>query len=321
MQKLATLAAVASRKRDERLDTILESLVAETSIVSDEHLQTAAVECIQILALSDPSSLEEWQGVIRRFLVSPAPVFEQPNTFEAGPSTVLKATAKSYATLIKRMKPVDEISAVQSLFKHFALPDREGALASGRNRPDSDTMSIRSTSAGGPRSLDQRRLIAANIAHLVSSLSLSFDTDKTCTLVTTMLIGKLHATDELVDGSILFALADMASIAPRSTFNDILGAFAEVMKATSPGDVVDQAVSTTSRQSAETDKLIETIQTVFAFKHLATTAAKRNGLHKDFLVGALKLFVERSINSPSKTDLSTAVRCSFTRGSVVLADF
>ncbi|ORY78396.1 hypothetical protein BCR35DRAFT_304996 [Leucosporidium creatinivorum] len=266
--KLATVSTIASGANNPQLGATLEALLTHPASVSDEALQIGAVECLQAITHAFPGSVSQASSTLRRFILSPSPIFEQIG--ELGPSPAMLAATKAYASLIELSGAKDlRVSAVQSLLNHFSLGDRESVARPVKKEADAN--SVHDTIAGA-----QKGAVSANIAHAVARLALEFNDEQTSRLVASMLLQRLAGTDPAVDGAVMFELTELAYVVDKSTFADIVKSIYDVSKSLGQDSFMTSVVLT-------------------AQTRLATAAASRPAFHTEFLTETLALFLHKGV--------------------------
>ncbi|KAM0792098.1 hypothetical protein ACM66B_004802 [Microbotryomycetes sp. NB124-2] len=266
---LGTVSTIALGQTSSELTKILEDLLVNPPSVSDEIVQIGAVECLQALTYAFPSSLSRSITTLRRFILSPSPIFEQ--LAGTGPSAASIAASKCYAALIDLTgDPAQRESAIQSLLNHFTAAERD-SVARGYKK-DSDARSIRSVTGG--LSDAQKGMVSANVAHAVGQLVVYFKDEQLARFAAPMLLQRLSGTDPQVDGALMYELCDIARFVDKGTFMDIVKAIYHVSKRLELEDNMTSAVLT-------------------AHSRLAMTASERKDVHLDYLGETLSMFVAK----------------------------
>ncbi|KAL8284182.1 hypothetical protein RQP46_004931 [Phenoliferia psychrophenolica] len=277
---VATLSCIATGVISSQVIALVESLASEGSPVTDESLQARAVECLSALTSAFPAILSQSSKVIRAFILSPALVFELGEDFAA--SATLRAACDAYAACIELIgDPEMRISAIQSLLNHFTVP----TLTSTGN-DSSDSRSVRSGTGTLGRSDTQKDAVSTNVVHAVARLAVQFADPTIQRVVVSMLLQKRTGTNTLVDGAIMFELAELGGLVDLSTFKDIAKAFSDVSKAPASADGMSQAV-------------------LAAQTKLATSSGSRKELHSAFIVELLSLFVDTGMAAKAKGQSNT----------------
>lgn len=133
-------------------------------------------------------------------------------------------------------------SAVQSLFTHFSavgglsrLGGNKSSLSVNANanaNANSDARSVRSF-AGTLADPLLKGVVSSNVAHAVGALAVAFNDQELARLVASMLLQRLPVSgggDSMVDGAVMYALAQIVSLLDDRTFEDVVKRVYDVSK-------------------------------------------------------------------------------------------
>ncbi|GAA5845618.1 hypothetical protein JCM9279_006050 [Rhodotorula babjevae] len=278
--RLAATTAVAARKLDPELVTIIESLLHPESGGVDESLQAVAAQASQVLVLGFPAHLHPATTLLRSFLLSPS---LRPSDDPSAYSPALMATTRAYAALLAR-DPAARASAVQTLLNHLAALERGGGGGGGGGRArgfdheegrEDDAQSVVSAAGGGWNERATQE-VAGNVVHVVALLAREIGQVQLQRLVVSTLQHHAANGGPAVVSAALYELAELAALSDKDTFVEIVRSVSAAARgASSSEDPAYQAA-------------------IAALSRLASiAAAKRGELGEAFLGELLTLFASK----------------------------
>ncbi|KAF9526949.1 hypothetical protein CPB83DRAFT_856867 [Crepidotus variabilis] len=281
--KLASICCLAQREIDEALYARILLLLSTEAPVSDNLVQEAALKATTVLVRSFPDIATNMVGHLRRFITSPMPLFEYGFPSESRTPPPLVAAAKCLAICIK-LAPGDDLimSNMYSLLNYIAAASKEMYdSASIIAHPfGSHGRSNHNTLESGLRGLsdDEKRMVGISTISAVTRLSLEFNMEEVTRLTISMLLQRLQSAEPTVEAAIAYNLVDLALMAPRGAFCDIIRAFSAINRSANPDD------------PRFSNNMVLAAQT-----RLSQELPRRPELYETYLVELLTLFADKGV--------------------------
>ncbi|KAF8743615.1 hypothetical protein AX14_001677 [Amanita brunnescens Koide BX004] len=283
--KLATICSVASGELDEKLYTRLSLLLSNSSPVSDNLVQEAALKATTVFVQSFPEIASRMAHHIRQFVTSPLPIFGFEFATETRAPPPLVAAAKCLALCIKLAPGNDMMmSYMYSLLNYVAATSKEpheppsAALATSFDS-SSAYLVVQAFERGlNGLSDDQRRMVGINVISVVTKLALEFETEEVTRLTVSMLLQRLRHAEPAVEAAIAYNLVDLSLEAPESSFVEIIQQFSNINRSANPDD------------PRFSNNMVLAAQT-----RLARGLRRRPELYSIYLVELLTLFTDKGV--------------------------
>ncbi|KAH7923479.1 hypothetical protein BV22DRAFT_1036261 [Leucogyrophana mollusca] len=243
--KLASICTVALRELDSDLYTLLKLLLSDSSPVSDNLVQEAALKATTVIVQSFPEIAPALVNHLRRFVTSPLPIFEFAFGGERRAPPPLTAAAKCLAVCIK-LAPGDDpiLSNMYSLLNYIAATSKEIFENSTSQQmmnhpfyPASEHATVYSEDTGlHGRSEEEKRLIGITTISVVTRLALEFKSEEVTKLTISMLLQRLRTAEPTVEAAIAYNLVDLALSAPEGAFCDTIRLFSSINRTANSDD-------------------------------------------------------------------------------------
>ncbi|EFI28353.1 atypical/PIKK/PI4K protein kinase [Coprinopsis cinerea okayama7 len=282
--KLASVCCIALRELDEHLHSRILLLLSNTSPISDNLVQEAALKSTTVLVRSFPAIAADMTTQLRKFVTSPLPLFEFEFASETRAPPPLAAAAKCLALCIK-LAPGDDLimSNMYSLLNYIAATSKEvydASLFDVKGDFVGDTHKTLHSLQSGLHGLseDEKRLIGISTISVVTRLALEFQMEEVTRLTISMLLQRLRSAEPTVEAAIAYNLVDLALIAPRNAFVDIVRVFSAINRSANPDD------------PRFSNNMVLAAQT-----RLAQELHRRPELYETYLIELLTLFGDKGV--------------------------
>ncbi|KAG9304177.1 hypothetical protein G9A89_019739 [Geosiphon pyriformis] len=220
---LAGVCSIYLQEIDDELLSILSSSLFNIPQTPDIKVQTAALDIVAMIALNYGQYTEDMIDIIRKFLLTPSPIFEFAVKAHNN-ITIQQYAIDRLAQCLKAANQDITISVINALLNSLS--------AGGKERPPSPVKSsidpINQFSIS--RTEEQRQQIYENIVCTITGITCIIRDEKITDKTVSLLILRLRNDTPPLEALILEKLVDVALIASEPVFHKIIEKFSAMSK-------------------------------------------------------------------------------------------
>ncbi|CAG8615185.1 6660_t:CDS:10, partial [Paraglomus brasilianum] len=271
--KLAAVAGVCLHEVDYDLNTKISRTLFITPQTPDVKVQTAALDAAALISLNFPQKYASTTiQLIKKFLTTPSTIFELATT-AADNLTIQRYAIRRLADCLRATN--DENQIVSMIYELQNMLVARGYDRSPSRNVPADHISINSSTSGTE---EQKLQVCENLVCTIAGITCILQIDKITSLAEPILRQRIRNHAPAIDVIILENLVNIALIAPRKVFEDIL-----------------QHFSTISMQSLSPKNKIITTAVLKCQHELANRISARPEFYDFYLTKILELFVEKGV--------------------------